>query len=1314
MNPGVVRQGDPIVVRGKGWIPAPVTVQIDGRPLRPARVSDGFLSGNDVQTTSAGEFVFEIATYSLKEGKHRLSIISRHLSRGSTAHQNFSVEHRRGWEDEIAQIANKHQEDAGKDRVGREQEGEGGWDPPYWRQLQWFKRRFAHLGFIPEGVRETQISEIRKLRDLRDRQEKDGRPGGTGEPPSQPVPGACNWTPVGTGPLVVDVNTAWSGRAISIAFDPTNPAIVYVGTANGGVWKSTDSGQTWSAKSDFQRSLAIGALAIDPSDPQRIFAGTGQYGAAVGTLYGNGILRSIDGGNTWTELATTTFLRDEISRLLFDPSDATSQRMFLSATTGVYESTDGGNNWNLLRAGAASDLVLLVSGSNVQLIAGFAASGIWTATRTGGAWSAWTQFVSAAFPTSFQRIALGQSKSNPQTIYAAFSSGSAIAGMAKTTNGGGSWTPVTPPLSADVNADSTTAGAPPHTHHVTVLAADLTAGVAKTIATGPASSGPAHTHTISITAAQMQTLAAGLAGVVISTDPDGTGHSHTFVLDRRISRQTWYNFHISPHPTDPNTVFYGEVSLWKTTTGDGPWTALPILHTDNHAFGFEPANSINVWSCCDGGVYRSTDGGGTWVHRNRDLATLEYISVSQHPQWETILIGGTQDNGTHRYTGSPAWQISDGGDGGFTAIDQTTPTRMYHEYVSTVFYRSDSSGTPGTWNPKNSGITGGSEFYASFVLDPSDQNTCYFGGAQLWRSPAAAPGSPGNGDSWSAITNILSGNIAAIAVHPSDSTTIYVGTTNGHVYRVQRTGATWNLADVTTTDITGPNLPANVYISDLAVDSAGTVWVTLSSVLWSETTGEFSNDHVYRRLSGSSTWESRSTGLVQANPINSIVIDPTNSNRLFCGADVGVFRTENAGGMWTLWDEGLPNVTVFDLAIHGPRRLLRAATHGRSVWERSIDLATCPLVDLYMRDNILDSGRVQPTPEHVWHPFDSTIWVGHWQSEDIKVDGPQPNFQTPSPINDYVAFTTLQHRTTRRNQTNRFYVQVHNRGVNTAHNVQVRAFFAPASGGLPTLPGDFWSSGKPFVGTPSGPDWTPLGPTRILGDLTPGEPGIGEWDWFVANSAPQHSCILAVATCDEDPLTGTGIFNPDFLVSNRKHVTLKNLNVEDAVPGTAMPPEQAFIMDLRAPSPEQRVADLRFQWGGLPRETKVFIVFSLGADNQPAVRAKPAELKRNGVIVNRQDAALFPAKIEDYIGKVSRLDRGRVYHLKPDRDGMTLIPSVSLPAKLPLKVVLNFILPSKGRGTYQFDLVQLSGKRVVAGTTYRVFGDARHSSTDLS
>lgn len=1293
LNPSLARRGDPIIVRGTGWPDCPVILLIDQKTTGPSRVSSGLLSGVEISLDASGGFVAEIPTYNLKEGKHTIAARSLHAHLAVTVSKPLMLEARQGVSELMEKI--EKEIDKRKDEKEEDDNEEEGWDPPYWRQLDWFQRRFGHLGYIPEGIREKQISEIRKLRIGQGYQMKDQPSPGTGEP-SQPVPGSCNWTPVGASPLVVNANTAWSGRTISIAFHPTNPAIIYIGTANGGVWKTIDGGQTWSPKSDYQRSLAIGALAIDPNDPQRIFAGTGQYGTAVGTYYGNGILRSIDGGNTWSELATATFVRDEISRMLFDPTDATSQQMFLSSTTGVYSTPDGGNNWTLMRAGSASSLVLIATASNIQLIAGFAGSGIWTASRTGGAWSAWTQFVSPSFPSSFQRIALGQSAGNPQTIYAAFSSGSGIAGMAKTNNAGAAWSRVTPPLATNINTQSSSAGAPLHTHDVIIAAADLTAGLAKVITTAAASTGPAHTHTISVTAAQMQMMAAGLGSVSITTDPDATGHSHSFLLDRRISGQTWYNFHISPHPTNPNTVFYGEVGLWKTDTGDGPWTPLPIMHTDNHAFGYEPSNPTNVWSLCDGGVYRSADSGATWAHRNRDLATLEYISVAQHPQWETILIGGTQDNGTHRFTGSPAFILSHGGDGGFTAIDQANPHRMYHEYVHNIFYRSDSSGDPGSWVQKNAGITGGSEFYAPFALDPSNNNTCYFGGAQLWRSPD-------NADTWSAITNVLTGNLTVIKVHPADSNTIFTGTTAGRIYRVQKTGMTWNLADVTTTDITGPNLPAGVYISDLDIDNAGNIWVSLSSILWSESTGEFTNDHIYRRAAGSTTWESRSTGLAQANPINSIVIDPLNSNRLFCGGDIGVFRTENAGAMWTAWDEGIPNTAIFDIGIHNPRRLLRAATHGRSIWERKIDAVSCPLVDLYMRDNIIDSGRVQPVPEGVVHPIDSTIWVGHWQSEDIKVDGPEPGFQTPAPITDYIAFTTLQHRTTRRNQTNRFYVQVHNRGINTATNVQVRAFFAPASGGLPVLPADFWSAGKPFAGTPSGPNWTPVGPTINLGNLQPGDPAIAEWDWFVPASAPQHSCLMALCTCSEDPLSAAGTFNPDFLVSNFKQVTLKNLHVDDAVMGTAMPPEQAWVIDLNANSREERVADIHFRWGSLPKETKVFIAFT-SPENKPALQAKPAELERFGIAISRKSADLFPEKIDNCREKPYPVDRKNIFQLSHVSRGMTIIPSVHLPAKGSLKMLLNIILPVKEPRTYRFDIIQYFGKQVAGGNSYMVKG----------
>ncbi len=1278
LEPAVTRKGFPFLLRGTGWEVVPLDLHMGKAAVRPQRILIGVPVGRGFRPAPTGEFLVELSTRDLEPGKHRLQV--KPVCESLSFHAGCQVEVL------PARVSIPRPKKETEDDRRRREAKEAGGGGALMRRLDWFERRFGHLGFIPEGVRGTQIDSIRRLRDRR-------RPRGDfgDEPAGQPVPGSCNWTPVGPGPVIVSPTTAFVGRVISIAFDTTDPDTIYVGAANGGVWKSTDRGLTWSPKSDYQMSLAIGSLAIDPNNHLRVFAGTGQYGAAVGTYYGNGILYSDNGGDTWSELATATFERDEISRLLFDPTDPTSQRMFLSSRQGVYESINGGAYWTLLRAGAASDLVLIASGGDVQLIAGFDSSGIYTATRTSGTWSAWTQYVSANFPTGFGRIVLGQSKNHPDHIYAAFSSGGGIAGIAKTSDGGASWDFVTPPLWVDITVKSTSAGTPAHTHDVVLTNAALTAGTL-TYTTGPASTGPAHTHTITLNATQLATIRDGTGAVTI-TSSSASGHTHTFVLDRRRSGQTWYNFHISPHPDDPDTVYYGEVSLWKTTTGDGPWTSLPILHTDQHAFAFAPDDANQVWPVGDGGVYMSPDAGTTVEHRNRDLQILEYISVSQHPQWETIMIGGTQDNGTQRYTGSPAWDLVAGGDGGFTAIDPDTPSRMYHEYVRSIFYRSDAYGASGTWALKNAGITGSSQFYSPFELDPSNPDTCYFGGDELWRSA-------NNGDSWAAVTSTVAGTITAIAVHPSDSDTVYVGTNGGRVYRVQRTGATWALGDVTTTEITGTGLPVGVCLSDLAVDPAGNIWLTVASVLFSEVSGEFTNDHVYQLTSGSGTWVSMSTGLAQANPVNSIVIDPSDSSRLFCGCDVGVFRTDSGGASWVPWDDGLPNVAVFDLKIHGPRRLLRAATHGRSIWERPIDTASCPMVDLYMRDNILDSGRVQPTPED-WHPFDPTIWEGHWKSQDIKVDAPEPDFQTASPIDNYVDFASLDHRTARRDRTNRFYVQVHNRGVAVAHNVQVRGFFAAASAGLPALPADFWTGGRPFSGTPSGPDWTPVGPAINLGDLEPGEPGLAEWDWLIPNSAPHHSCLLAVATCTEDPISGTGTLDPDLLVVSSKQVTLKNLAVENAVAGTAMPPEQPMTIDLHTAFRDDRTADLRILWGNLPRESRLVLAFSLGSDGEPVLDPSP-DWERGGIELSDEHGKLFPSATTDARGCPLRFDRKRVLLVAPGNRDHTTIRGIRLNPRQPVRVGINLVTPKGAEGTYRFDLVRVSGKRILGGMGYQI------------
>lgn len=1334
VSPDAVLEGNRILVRGEGWPDCRVRLFI-GEQSRPIdRIMVGVRVEGGVRPDPRGEFQVSLLTFDLDLRDTEVVAVADHRD-GHVARASLRITRRRhplegregeGRHGEGRDAENHHPRGPGRTggKHGGDDKSDGrpglmqneeereDEDLPYWRLRDWFKRRFEHIGRIPEGLRDTQIASVRALRAKAYGRGRFDGPGGVGPPrlgpaggpaPSQPVPGVCNWTPVGSSPLLNGPTAAYSGRTLAVAIPAGASSTILLGTAGGGIWKSTDAGVTWSPKTDYNRSLAIGAIAIDPNNAMNVIAGTGEYAGAIGTYYGNGIFRSADGGETWTEHATSTFERDEISRIVYDPTDATGQRVYLSSSIGVFESLDGGSSWSALRAGAASDLVVLVlpmGGGTVKLIAGFDGSGLWTSQRTGGgAWGAWSQFADPAFPTFFGRIALGQCASDPKTIYAAFSSGQGIAGMAKTTNGGTGWSQVIPPLAAGpLDVPSTSASG--HDHHVTVPAADLGAPAPHTY-TSTSNGTPAHTHAVPLTNAQTQTLIDGTGAVNQLSTADATGHQHTFIFDRRVTSQSWYNFHITVDPSDPNTVYYGEVGLWKTTTGDGPWTQLPILHSDQHALAFDPTNPSILYAVNDGGVYRSATGGTSWTQRNRDLATLQYVSVAQHPDYEAVLLGGTQDNGTHRALGHPSWWLARGGDGGFSVIDPNTPTRMYSEYISSTFYRSDSSGDPGTWVLKNTGITGGAEFYAPFVLDPSDANVCYFGGSQLWRSP-------NNADSWTAVTSAIVGNVTAIAVHPTDPTTVYIATTNGRVYRVQRTGATWALANVTTTDLTAPNLPSGVYLSDLAVDPAGNIWLTVSSVLASESTGEFSNDHVYRRAVGGTTWESRSGGLAQANPVNTIVIDPLDSNVLYCGADVGVFRTDSGGMSWVPWDEGLPNVPVFDLALHHTRRLLRAATHGRSVWERPLAAAACPTVDLYLRDNVVDTGRVVPSPDGVPHPFNPATLVHHWQSADIKVDaeeGTPAAYQTSAPIDNYVDFeAAIQHRTARRTRTNRFYVQVHNRGVAKATNVQVRGFFADAHLGLPNLPADFWTGGRPFAGTPSGTDWTPAGPSRTFAVLEAGEPGVAEWDFVVPASANKHSCLLVVATCAEDPINGAGLFGVDALVRDKKHVALKNLNVEDYVPGAQLP-DGGFQMGIRAPGGDDRVVDIVVHWGSLPREATLFAAFEAWDDGKPVVLAGAEELKAGGVVQERAANGMFRPEWEDRCGEPHRLEDGRVYVLRPAQHRETVISRVRASAARSSQLFLNLMVPAEAAhdgDEAQFDVMQRIGKKIVGGITFQL------------
>lgn len=710
------------------------------------------------------------------------------------------------------------------------------------------------------------------------------------------------WTPIGPSPILEGGNPD-NGMVSSIAINPNNPNIIYIGTAGGGVWRSRNGGTAWTPLFDRELALGVGepaAVAIDPNNTDIVYVGTSQrviLGTGNAGFFGTpdssqGLYKSIDGGNSWTQLGSgfpvgntgnaTNLIGQNINVVIVDP--AASNTLYLGCSSGVLVSSDGGLNW--------------VPGNN---IGGDARSLVLDTSTPAGS----------------------------RILYAGIVGGGAFS----STDGGQNWTQI---LSGATPAVSAAIGAAPN-------------GFGKVIVAIPPPTSPPNVSGVQVIYATLQGTggANDPVGVFLSTDQGGTWTKRT-ATGMPTNTQGGYSFHMAVDPASPgdganDIIYFGAVGQAKSTNSGTSFSGLGVPHADTHAWAFIPqATPPSVVFCGnDGGIDRSTDGGSTWTALGAGgLQTALVFNIDVKPDATgSEVVCALQDNGLLTTAGvpSPEWSSPQGGDGFDVAYDGVTAGRVYGTSgfwpapCTRVFFSNvDGTDFPptvpsgqeitpyGTTSDQGCGIF-------PITTDPTNAGHVYVSGPQnLWQTQDAGStwrklgGFPGTGDADVAAAN---GNNVVIAV-------------GGQVFVTTNALAT---SGVTFTNITR-NLPGrNVPRARFDPIDPTVIYAVVGGFNGG---GPGQSGHVFRTTVGGTTWTdiSPTVGTLSEPldvPFNAIALDGTEvPTTLYVGTDLGVLRSVDAGVSWSVLDDiHFPRVPVTDLALNQTAGVLAAGTYGRGVFK---------------------------------------------------------------------------------------------------------------------------------------------------------------------------------------------------------------------------------------------------------------------------------------------------------------------------------------------------------------------------------------------
>jgi len=638
----------------------------------------------------------------------------------------------------------------------------------------------------------------------------------------------ANWTPLG--PFGSATNTG-AGRLQCVRFHPAGASTVFVGAASGGLWKSTNSGVSWSTTTDQIASIGVSDVVVDPSNYNNIYISTGDFdGAPSGFTQGDsksvGILKSTDAGATWntTGLSWTTSQERFISKVLIDPTNTNILLAFTSV--GIYRTTDAAATWSLVANGYFKDGEFK-PGDPTTI---YAANGNTVLKSTNGGLS----FNATTFNNSgIGQIRIAVTAANPNYLYIVGTSGTnAFGRLVRSTDSGANFT-------------------------------------------------------------------------TMSTTPNILGGT-----------QGWYDLTIAASPTNANEVIVGGIDIWRSTNGGSTWVQRTFgygggayVHPDQHDAVYQ--NGTTIWLAHDGGVDRSTNNGLTWTSLNGNMNIGQPYFLGVSATSPTRIVAGLQDNGSIVYNGA-SWFLGKGGDGMDCFVDWNNPNIIIASSQNGGHGRSTNGGS--SFSNIVSGLSGTADWVAPICQDPNVATTYYAGRQHVFRST-------NSGGSWSQLGTLPgSGSVLLINPAPSNPNVIYAARSNA-IYKTTNGGTSW-VAITGTITVTGR-------ITDIDVDNnnANNVYLTLS--------GYVAGNKVFYSNNGGTTWTNYSAGLPNL-PANCIVFKKNSPGAVYVGMDHGVYYRESSMSSFIPYNAGLPNVWVNDLEIYYPTGKLRAATYGRGMWETNL------------------------------------------------------------------------------------------------------------------------------------------------------------------------------------------------------------------------------------------------------------------------------------------------------------------------------------------------------------------------------------------